>query len=107
MTVTLEALAPDIIHIRELVLEGRYYFYVRALTEAKRDGIAPEDIVFAILSGEVIKKYADLYRSLIYAMLPNKMPVHVVCDHSQRNMLLIVTAYIPDDRHWIVSKVRR
>jgi YgiT-type zinc finger domain-containing protein len=40
------------------VLENRYYFYAPALTEAKKDGITPEDAVFAILAGEVIEEYS-------------------------------------------------
>jgi hypothetical protein len=100
-------IAVDLDGMRGLVLEGKYFFYAHALTEAKKDGIIPEDAVHVILTGEVIEEYPDRQRSLIFAMLPNEMPLHVICDYSQANVLLIVTVYIPDDRLWFGFKVRR
>jgi hypothetical protein len=97
----------DLDKIRELVLGGKYFFYTHALTEAKKDGIAPEDAVRAILTGEVIEEYPDRQRVLVYAMLPGEIPLHVICDYSQVDVLLIVTVYIPDDRLWVGFKRRR
>jgi hypothetical protein len=102
-----EATSVDLDGIRRLVLEGKYFFYAHALTEAKKDGVAPEDAVHAILTGEVIEEYPDRQRVLVSAMLPHKTPLHVVCDYSQVNVLLIVTVYIPDNRLWIGFRVRR
>ena len=78
-----------------------------ALTEAKKDGVAPEDAVRAILTGEIIEEYPGRQRVLVFAVLPHETPLHVVCDYSQVDVLLIVTIYIPDDRVWIRSRVRR
>jgi len=97
----------DLDEIRRLVLEGKYFFYTHALTEAKKDGIVPEDAVHAILTGEAIEEYPDRQRVLVFAMLPDNVPLHVVYDYSQPNVILIVTIYIPDDKHWIGFKVRR
>jgi len=97
----------DLNEVRRLVLEGKYFFYAHALTEAKKDGITPEDAVHAILTGEVIEEYSDCQRCLVFAVLPDEMPLHVVCDYSQAKVLLIVTVYIPDDRQWIGFRVRR
>jgi hypothetical protein len=102
-----EATSVDLDGIRRLVLEGKYFFYAHALTEAKKDGVAPEDAVHAILTGEVIEEYPDRQRVLVSAMLPHKTPLHVVCDYSQVNVLLIVNVYIPDNRLWIGFRVRR
>ena len=99
----MQATSVDLDGIRRLVLEGRYFFYTHALTEAKKDGVAPEDAAYTILTGEVIEEYPDRQRVLVFAMLPDEMPLHVVCDYSQVNVLLIVTVYIPDDREWISS----
>jgi len=96
----------DLDAIRRLVLDGKYFFYTHALTEAKKDGIIPEDIIYAILNGEVIEEYPDRQRILILAMLPHRIPLHVVCDYSQVNVVLIPTVYIPDDRLWIDFRVR-
>ena len=97
----------NIDRFRRLVLDGKYFFYAHALTEAKKDGITPEDAVHAILTGEVIEEYLDRQRVLIFATISQNIPLHVVCDHSQENVLLIVTVYIPDNRLWIGFKIRR
>jgi hypothetical protein len=103
----LGATTVDLDGIRRLILEGKYFFYTHALTEAKKDGVTPEDAVHAILTGEVIEEYLDRQRALIFAILPQKIPLHVVCDYSQVNVLLIVTVYIPDDKQWVGFRVRR
>jgi len=92
--------------IRRLVLDGKYYFYTHALTEAKKDGITPEDIIYTILTGEVIEEYPERQRVLVFAMLPHQIPLHVVCDCSQADVLLIPTVYIPDNRLWVGFRVR-
>jgi hypothetical protein len=97
----------DLDEIRRLVLDGKYFFYTHALTEAKKDGVTPEDAIYAILTGEVIEEYPDRQRILVFAMLPHKIPLHVTCDYSQGNVVLIPTVYIPDDRLWIGFRVRR
>lgn len=102
-----ETASLDLNEIRKLVIDGKYFFYTHALTEAKKDGIIPEDVVYAILNGEVIEEYPDRQRILVFAMLPHRLPLHVVCDYSQANVVLIPTVYIPDDRLWIGFRVRR
>jgi hypothetical protein len=102
-----EAVLVTINEFRRLVLDGKYFFYTHALTEAKKDGVTPEDVVHAILTGEVIEEYLDRQRVLIFATISQGMPLHVVYDHSQTDVLLIVTVYIPDDRLWIGFKIRR
>jgi len=97
----------DLDKMRRLVREGRYFFYTHALTEAKKDGIAPEDVIHTILTGEVIEKYPERQRTLIFATLAHRIPLHVVCDYSQVNVLLIVTVYIPENKQWIDFRVRR
>jgi hypothetical protein len=97
----------DLDGIHRLVREGKYFFYTHALIEAKKDGVAPEDAVYTILTGEVIEEYPDRQRVLVFAMLPHEIPLHVVCDCSQSNVLLIVTVYVPDDKKWIAFRVRR
>ena len=57
----------DLDGIRRLILEGKYFFYTHALTEAKKDGVTPEDAVHAILTGEVIEEYVDRQRALVFA----------------------------------------
>jgi hypothetical protein len=40
-------------------------------------------------------------------MLPHRIPLHVVCDYSQINVVLIPTVYIPDDKLWVGFRVRK
>ena len=97
----------DLAEIRRYVIEGRYFFYTHALIEAKKDGVTPEDAVYVILNGDVIEEYPERARCLVFSMLPDDTPLHVVCDYSQGNVLLIVTVYIPDDREWISFQIRK
>ncbi len=46
----------EIEKLQQLVKQRNYYFYKHALIEAKKDGIDPKDIEFAILHGEIIEE---------------------------------------------------
>jgi len=98
---------PGIERIRALVRDGQYFFYAHALTEAKKDDVAPEDIVYVILTGEVIEEYPERQRLLIYGEMTNRLPLHVVCDTSAGDLVIIPTVYIPDDRLWVHYRRRR
>ena len=82
-----EAVVVNLDEIRRLVLDGKHFFYTHALTEAKKDGVTPEDAIYAILTGEVIEEYPDRQRILVFAMLSHGTPLHVVCDYSQVNVV--------------------
>jgi hypothetical protein len=93
--------------IQQLVQKGSYAFYKHALTEAEKDGVRPEDVVHVVLNGQIIEEYPDRDRCLIYGLMADKLPLHVVCDHSDKRFLWIVTVYIPQDSDWIAGKTRR
>ncbi|HKZ84916.1 MAG TPA: DUF4258 domain-containing protein [Anaerolineae bacterium] len=57
-----------------LVRDGKLFYYTHALVEAKKDGVAPEDIVTVILTGEIIEDYPDRKRVLIYGQMTNGLP---------------------------------
>ncbi|CAG0992349.1 hypothetical protein ANRL3_02864 [Anaerolineae bacterium] len=97
----------DIETIRRLVREGNYYFYAHALTEAKKDGVTPEDAVQIILTGEIIEEYLERHRVLVHGTMTNKIPLHVVCDYSNDELVLIPTVYIPSRRRWAFSQRRK
>lgn len=86
--------------IRDFVENDRYEFYAHAITEAKKDGVEPEDVVYVILTGKIIEGYPDRKRMLIYGKMLNGLPLHVVCDYSDREVLYIPTVYIPSDEEW-------
>lgn len=97
----------DLNEIRQLIHEGKFLFYAHALTEAKKDGVTPEDAIHVILTGEVIETYSERQRILILGALSANIPLHVVCDCSQSQVVFIVTVYIPDKRSWFRAQKRK
>lgn len=93
--------------IRRLIEKECYYFYTHCLIEAKKDDISPEDILYCLLAGKIIERYPARKRILIYGVMPNDIPLHVVCDLSQDNILAIVTCYIPDEKEWLKYQKRK
>ena len=93
--------------IRALLRDGQHFFCAHALTEAKKDGVSPEDVVHVILTGEVIETYPERQRLLIYGVMMNGLPLHVVCDTSAGDLVIIPTVYIPDDSLWVGYRRRR
>ena len=93
--------------IRRLVREGNYYFYAHALTEAKKDDVTPEDVVHVILTGKIIETYSKRDRVLVHGIMTSNNPLHVVCDYSNHDLILIATVYVPSRRRWVSSQRRK
>ena len=93
--------------IRQLIEIEAYYFYTHCLIEAKKDGVGPEDILFCLLTGKIIERYPRRKRVLVYGAMSKNMPLHVVCDLSQRGILAVVTCYIPDEKEWLRYQKRK
>ncbi|TAL25887.1 MAG: DUF4258 domain-containing protein [Nitrospirae bacterium] len=86
--------------IRNFIQNEKYEYYTHAITEAKKDGVEPEDIVYVLLTGKIIEKYPDRQRVLVCGKTLSGLPLHVVCNHSDSDMIYIVTVYIPSDEEW-------
>lgn len=97
----------DIDLVREYVASERYEFYRHALTESKKDGIQPEDVVYVLLTGKIIEEYPERERLLVYGTLKNDLPVHVVCDLSDMDLMYIPTVYIPSKTEWTRNQARK
>ncbi len=97
----------DIDLIKEYVTTERFEFYRHALTEAKKDGIEPEDVVYLLLTGKIIEAYPERERVLVYGKTNQDLPVHVVCDLSDEDLMYIPTVYIPSSNDWIRFQIRR
>ncbi|MEW6687340.1 MAG: DUF4258 domain-containing protein [Candidatus Edwardsbacteria bacterium] len=93
--------------IRGLIEKESYYFYTHCLIEAKKDDVGPEDILYCLLTGKIIEAYPERKRVLVYSTMPNGIPLHIVCDLSQKGILAIVTCYIPDKKEWIKYQKRK
>ena len=83
--------------IRDFVQSENYEFYSHAITEAKKDGVEPEDAVYVLLTGKIIERYPKRRRVLVYGTMVNGLPLHVVCDYSDKDIMYIPTVYIPSD----------
>ena len=102
----------DIQIIRHIVRQEGYRLTTHASIEAMKDGISPVDIRYAIFQGKIIEEYPEreypgIETCLIYAMLPTKIPVHIVVDLVVEQSVVVVTAYVPDRDQWIASQVRK
>ncbi|HEY4689522.1 MAG TPA: DUF4258 domain-containing protein [Anaerolineae bacterium] len=97
----------DLDQIRNLVRDGKLYYYTHALVEARKDGVEPEDIIAVILTGEIIEEYPDRKRLLIYGPMANALPLHVVCDYSAEGVIIIPTVYIPSSHDWNQFRTRK
>lgn len=93
--------------IRNFIQNEEYEFYTHAVTEAKKDGVEPEDIIYVLLTGKIIEEYPNRQRVLIYGIMLNGLPLHVICNYSDSNMIYIVTVYIPSDDEWICNYQKR
>lgn len=97
----------DIEEIRAKIRSGRFSLVDHALTEAFKDGISVNDILYCIANGKIIEEYPERKRCLIYSMLDFDIPLHVVVDYSWEEEIDIVTSYIPDSNEWIKFQIRK
>ena len=93
--------------IRNLIQNEKYEYYTHAITEGKKDGVEPEDIIYVLLTGKIIEEYPNRQRVLIYGIMLNGLPLHVICNYSDSKMIYIVTVYIPSDDEWICNYQKR
>ena len=93
--------------IRGFIKNEKYEYYSHAVTEAKKDGVEPEDIVYVLLTGKIIERYPERYRVLVYGKMLNELPLHVVCDYSDEDLIYITTVYIPSKEEWTHNFQRR
>ena len=97
--------------IKKLVDESRYRIKIHAVRHMIEEGFSERDIITAILGeSRIIEIYDEDKRCLILGHFlwddRIKSPIHVVCDYSNRKLIDIVTAYIPQ-RPWWMSPTQR
>lgn len=92
----------DLEIIRADVREGRRSLRIttHAQIEAFKDGLLLADLRYTFEQGVVIETYPEEARLLLYSQSQNgTLPVHVLIEDAARE-IVIVTAYIPDQRQW-------
>lgn len=93
--------------VSEHIQSERYEFYGHALIEAKKDGVRASDILHVLMTGKVIEEYPDRGRLLVYWEMPDHLPLHVVYDLSDEDVMYIPTVYIPSQEGWIKFQIRK
>lgn len=97
--------------IKKLIGDGRYRVKIHAVKHMIEEGFSEKDVITSIVGeSKIIEMYDEDKRCLIlgHFLWNDKVmsPIHMVCDYSNRKLIDIVTAYIPQ-RPWWISPVRR
>jgi hypothetical protein len=97
--------------IREQIAKGLYSVSDHAITEAQKDGLAPdtvEKLERVAMNGKMIEDDPARHRCLLFYAFPeDQMPCHIVIDYSYDEEPAIVTAYVPNSRFWIKFQKRK
>jgi len=90
--------------IREAIIEGKYQWRLHALTRLAERGIAQQEVLEAILSGECIEQYPDdtpFPSALFLSEKGRDEPLHVVISYDpDAELCYIITSYVPDPEHF-------
>lgn len=86
-----------------LSLREHFRLSEHALREAHKEGLRAEEVLYAVLHGDIIEQYPERRRVLIVGPVRDaETPVHVVCDYGS-DELVAVTVYIPNRPHWLTA----
>jgi hypothetical protein len=92
----------DLARIRQAVSAGQVLWQRHALERMLERGIARDDVIQAILHGDVIETYPGDYpfpSCLIF--FQGDTPLHVVLSYNDiLQTIYLITAYIPDTTHF-------
>ncbi|MGC9521739.1 MAG: DUF4258 domain-containing protein [Anaerolineae bacterium] len=95
---------------REELFAGRTALRLseHALREAHKEGLRGRDIVYAIFTGEVVERYPHRRRALISGPYRGSdLHLHIVCDYSDYDEIVVATVYIPSRSRWSSHRQRR
>lgn len=96
--------------LRPLIREGRYRVGSHAVRHANCEGFTERDMVSAILYGRELLRYWQDQRLLALGYIrPSadiQIPLHVVIEYKKTRWIDIVTAFIPEEAHRVVSRGR-
>jgi hypothetical protein len=96
--------------IRTLVDQKRYRIRIHAVQHMIKEGFSENDILGVIQSGRLLEHYDEEKRCLFLGSFASGesvvSPLHVLCDHSNDEIVDIVTAYIPQKPWWQTATKR-
>ena len=100
----------ELADLRPLVRQGRYRIASHATRHATCEGFTERDIVATVMYGRELMRYPEDERLLVLGWLPVsasvKIPLHVVLEYRKPRWVDVVTAFIPEDPHRVVSRAR-
>ena len=100
----------DLSDLRPLVRQGQYRIASHAVRHAACEGFTEQDIVATMLHGRELMRYPLDERLLVLGWVPVsaavKIPLHVVVEYRKPRWVDVVTAFIPEDPHRVVSRAR-
>lgn len=96
--------------LRPLVREGRYRIAPHANRHAQCEGFNEKDVFAAIMYGKELLRYYQDERLLALGWIrpsPSvEIPLHVVLEYTKPRWVDVVTAFIPQDAHRVMSRER-
>lgn len=94
----------NISSIHQRIRIGHYLIRSHVLQHALKEGFTRQDIVEAILNGQIIEEYPEVKRALVcgYTKLTthDKIYLHIVCEVADPIFVELITAYYPDESVW-------
>ena len=96
--------------LKQKVAASEYEVSRHLIEVATERGISRHEILEAIQTAEVIEDYPDdkyWPSCLLLGRTSQGNILHVVCSYPTRTLVKIITAYEPDTREWIDSRIRR
>lgn len=97
--------------IKKLIKDKCYRVKIHAVRHMIEEGFSENEMIDAILKdSKIIEQYDSDKRCLIlgYFLWNNKtkVPLHIVCDYSNKKIADIIPAYIPQKPWWLTSTQR-
>jgi hypothetical protein len=96
--------------LRPLVRHGNYRIASHAQQHASCEGFTEQDMYAAIMYGRELLRYHQDERLLVLGYIrPSKevtIPLHVVLEYSKPRWVDVVTAFIPEEPHRVISRGR-
>ena len=93
-----------------LVEQKKYRIRIHAVQHMIKEGFNEDDILEVLRSGRLLEEYQDESRCLIFGYFTaagsRAIALHVLCDHSNKDAVDIVTAYIPQKPWWLTETKR-
>jgi len=100
----------DIAYIRARVAEGRWRISYHAVQRCDERDLDVADLVAHLSDGEILEDYPDDPRGpscLVLCKLPTVEFLHVVCGKDEKDWLVIITVYRPEEPKWVDERTRR